>query len=191
MGSYYKHTKTESIDVPYSFRCEQCMEDSGPLKAVISGNPAEINSNFKNLDAGKQQQLAVMAHEKLVRAVKDAHRDATEKHIYHKAFADKCPHCGKPQSWAVSGAQKGMFTNPLVSLFVGLIVAVMCYFFVEDDFGVMVAVGAAALGAIVGLILLIINFVKVSAKKRQTAAALQQNEPEIDWRAVQHILNEP
>ena len=36
MASYYKHKRTESIDVPYSFRCEQCMQDSGPLTATIS-----------------------------------------------------------------------------------------------------------------------------------------------------------
>ena len=46
MGTYYKHKKTETIEVSYSFRCEQCMKESGPLKAVISGMEAEINSNW-------------------------------------------------------------------------------------------------------------------------------------------------
>ena len=35
MGSYYKHTRTESAKVPYSFRCEQCMKDSGTRQATI------------------------------------------------------------------------------------------------------------------------------------------------------------
>ena len=103
MGTYYKHRKTESIKVPYSFRCEQCMKESGPLTATISGMEATINSNFKNLDEKREQKLGKMAHENLVSAVKEAHQNATGKNIYVKAFKDECPHCHKPQSWAVSG----------------------------------------------------------------------------------------
>ena len=82
MGTYYKHRKTESIKVPYSFRCEQCMKESGPLTATISGMEATINSNFKNLDEKREQKLGKMAHENLVSAVKEAHQNATEKIIY-------------------------------------------------------------------------------------------------------------
>ena len=57
MGSYYRHRKTESVDVPYSFRCEQCMKDSGTLKATITGMEAEMNSNFKTLNEKNQKKL--------------------------------------------------------------------------------------------------------------------------------------
>ena len=46
MGSYYKHTRTESAKVPYSFRCEQCMKDSGTRQATIVGNEAIHNSKI-------------------------------------------------------------------------------------------------------------------------------------------------
>ncbi|MEY8322709.1 hypothetical protein AALB47_02185 [Lachnospiraceae bacterium 54-11] len=105
MSSYYRHHKRESIDVPYSFRCEQCMQDSGPLNATISGMQAEVNSNFKNLNEKNQKKLDEMAHRNLVNEVKEAYQKATEKQIYVKAFKDECPHCHKPQSWAVSGAK--------------------------------------------------------------------------------------
>ncbi len=26
MSTYYKHTKKETADVPFTFRCEQCMQ---------------------------------------------------------------------------------------------------------------------------------------------------------------------
>ncbi len=81
MGSYYKHTRRESIDVPYSFRCEQCMQDSGPLTATITIE-AELNSNFKNLNEKKQEQLRDMAHKKLVNEVRQAHKNAEEKQIF-------------------------------------------------------------------------------------------------------------
>ena len=86
MSTYYKHTKTETVEVPYSFRCEQCLKDSGPLHAIISGAQAEMNSNFKKLDDRKQQKLEDMAHTNLVKAVKGAYTDATEKQTYSKAF---------------------------------------------------------------------------------------------------------
>ena len=57
MGSYYKHKKKETIDVSYSFRCEQCMKESGTLKATISGMEAEINSNYKTLDVTVQHPV--------------------------------------------------------------------------------------------------------------------------------------
>ena len=78
MGTYFRHRKTETIKVPYSFRCEQCMKDSGQLVATISGIEAEINSNYKELEYNKQQILNEQAHKNLVRAVKDAHTNATQ-----------------------------------------------------------------------------------------------------------------
>ena len=60
MSTYYKHTKTETVEVPYSFRCEQCLKDSGPLHAIISGAQAEMNSNFKK--AGRQETAEIRGY---------------------------------------------------------------------------------------------------------------------------------
>ena len=129
MGSYYRHRKTESVDVPYSFRCEQCMKDSGTLKATITGMEAEMNSNFKTLNEKNQKKLDELAHDKLVREVKEVHRNATEKQIYSKVFKDECPYCHKPQSWAISGAKDDMFSTPIVCVILGIIIGGGCYFF--------------------------------------------------------------
>lgn len=190
MGTYYKHTKTEKVDVPYSFRCEQCMKDSGPMVAVVCGMEAEINSNFKKLDDKKQQKLNEMAHEKLVRAVKDAHRNATEKQIYVKAFKDQCPFCGKPQSWAVSGIKDEMFSTPIVCVIVGLIFAAGCYFFSGVDNNLMIALIVAGIGLAAGAGSLLFNIIKVERKKKQTSMVVQKNVPVIEWDAVQYLLNE-
>lgn len=190
MGTYYKHTKTETVDVPYSFCCEQCMKDSGPMVAVVCGVQAEMNSNFKKLDDKKQQKLNEMAHANLVRAVKDAHRNATEKHVYVKAFKDQCPFCGKPQSWAVSGIKDEMFSNPVVCVILGLIVAAGCYFFVEDDLHTIIALAAAGIGLVAGAGCLLFNIMKVQKKKKQTSTAAHKNVPVIEWGAVQYLLNE-
>ena len=190
MGSYYKHRKTESVDVPYSFKCEQCMNDSGPLKATIVGMDAEINSNFKDLDYNKQQKLNEMAHKNLVRAVKEAHQNATQKQIYVKAFKDECPHCHKPQTWAVSGLKDDMFGTPIVCLIVGIIFAAGCYFFsgVENNLQIALIVGGIGLAAAV--VTFLWNIMKIGSKKKQTAAVNQKNVPVIEWGAVQNLLNE-
>ena len=189
MASYYKHKRTESIDVPYSFRCEQCMQDSGPLTATISAQ-AEMNSNFKNLNEKKQEKLREMAHANLVREVKEARSNAEEKQIYCKSFKDDCPHCHKPQSWAVGAMKNDMFSVPIVALIVAAIFAAGCYFFSGVDNNLQIALAVAAIGVVVALVSLVVNIVKISSKKKQTSAVIQQNVPVIEWRAVQHILDE-
>ena len=78
MGSYYKHTQTQSIKVPYSFRCEQCLRDSGMLEAVITGS-ANLNTHSKVLLDREQAKLSQLSHAVLVREAQSVHREATQK----------------------------------------------------------------------------------------------------------------
>ena len=190
MGTYYKHKRTESMDVPYSFRCEQCMKDSGPLTATISGTEATLNSNFKQLNDKQQQKLNEMAHIHLVSAVKEAHRDATEKQVYAKAFKDECPHCHKPQSWAVSGIKKDLFSTPIVCIILGIILGAGCYFFANVENSLTIALIAAGICFAIAAGSLIWNIIKIGSKKKKTASAIQKNTPVIEWSAVQNILDE-
>lgn len=190
MSSYYRHHKRESIDVPYSFRCEQCMQDSGPLNATLSGMQAEVNSNFKNLNEKNQKKLDEMAHRNLVNEVKEAYQKATEKQIYVKAFKDECPHCHKPQSWAVSGAKDEMFSTPIVLVILGIIIGAGCYFFAGVENSLTIAIIAAGICFLLAIGSLILNFIKIQSKQKKTSSSIQQNVPVIEWGAVQHILNE-
>ena len=190
MGTYFRHRKTETIKVPYSFRCEQCMKDSGQLVATISGIEAEINSNYKELEYNKQQILNEQAHKNLVRAVKDAHTNATQKNIFSKDFKDECPHCHKPQSWAVSGLKDDMFGTPIVCVILGIILGAGCYFFSGVENNLMIALAVAGICVVIGAGILVLNLIKLGSKKKQTAGVVQKNEPVIEWNDVQHILNE-
>jgi hypothetical protein len=190
VGAYYKHTKTETVKVTYSFRCEHCMEDSGPQQAVISGMQAEINSNYKTLDEKKQDKLAEMAHKNLVSAVKEAYVNATEKHTYIKAFKDECPHCHKPQTWSLTGMKDDMFSTPIVCVILGIIIGAGCYFFSGVENNLMIALAAAGICIVIGAGILVLNLIKIGNKTKQTAGVLQKNEPAIEWDDVQHILNE-
>ncbi len=188
MSTYYKHTKRMSVDIPYSFRCEQCMQETGTLTATIQAQ-AELNTNFKNLNEKKQQKLDEMAQANLVREVKRVHQNAVEKQIYDAAFKDKCPSCQKPQSWAVSGVKNGMFGTPIVCVILGIILGAGCYFFSGVENNMMIAIvvaGACFVGALVSLIW---NIAKLGNKKRQTSSVIQQNAPVIQWAAVQELLS--
>ncbi len=192
MGSYYKHTKKESVDVPYSFRCEQCGKESGKLRAQIVGPVAQINSNFKKLNEKKQAQLNKMAHEKMIRRVREVYQDATEKQIYATDFKDKCPHCQKPQSWAVGGVKKEMYSTPLGIMGAGVIFGLGCYFFSEEtdeDVKLRIALMVGGVICAVGLGVLAFNYIKLMLKKRQLAG-LAQNLPEIEWGKIQDVIDE-
>lgn len=191
MGTYYKHTKTESVDVPYSFRCEQCFKDSGTQTATIRGAQAVINSNFKHLDEDRQQKLADTAHSNLVKAVKKAYQDATEKQLYSTDFLDECPYCHAPQSWAIGGAKKDLFTSPLIFAVVGVILGVVGYFAMDAEEGrLTIALVLLGICLVLAAGSLIFNLVKYEKKKKRTSSALQQYTPVIEWSAVQHILRE-
>lgn len=190
MSTYYKHTKTETIDVPYSFRCEQCMKESGTLNATIIGAQAQLNSNFKELNDKNQRKLDETAHTYLVREVNKTYKNATEKQIYSKAFKDKCPYCQKPQSWAVSGVKNDMFNTPIICVIMGIILGAGCYFFTGVENNLIIAIAVAGICFVLAVGSLIINIIKLQTKKKQTSVSVQQNIPVIDWSVVQDILNE-
>ena len=193
MGTYYRHTRSEKAEVPYSFQCEHCGKDSGPMRAVINGPDATYNSNFKNLSPDREEKLCREAHAKLVRELKDVHQNVVEKKIFSTDFHDQCPYCHQPQSWAVSGLKNKMFENPLVCLGVGTfiaVIAVLVYYFGDMEYMTLsVAAGIFGAGVVAAIGCLVWNVIKINAKVRKTASGVQRF-PVIDWSAVQNLLNE-
>ena len=75
------------------------MQQSGPLQAEITGLAAESMSIATEKDREKLQRLA---HRNLVMRMHDVYDKAANKKVFAKEFRDKCPHCGKPQSWGIA-----------------------------------------------------------------------------------------
>ena len=193
MGTYYRHTRSEKAEVPYSFLCEHCGKNSGSLKAVIAGMEATDNSNFKTLNEQREEKLCKRAHEYLVSKIKETHKDAVEKKVFSVDFHDKCPHCGQPQSWAVSGLRKKLFENPIVCLGVGTVIAVIAvivHYFGDMEYVTLnLAAGIFALGVVGAAACLVYNLIRINSKSRKTASSAG-NLPVIDWEAVRNLLNE-
>lgn len=189
MSTYYKHSKDESVFVPYSFCCEHCLKESGILSATITGAEAVLNSNFKTLSEKNFMKLDKAAHENLVKEVKRTYKNANEKQIFSKAFNDECPHCHEPQSWAVSGIKNDMYSWPFAFVIVAVVLGGISYFYFEENKLMMTAIisGACLLTA---LGILIFNMIKLGNKVKKTSDSLQKNVPVIYWDKVQHLLDE-
>ena len=187
MGSYYRHTATQSVKVPYSFRCEQCLKDSGPLEAVISGS-SRLNSYSKSLSGREQAKLNKMVRAALIRELRRAYQEAEEHHRY-PAFADECPHCHRPQSWAIAGMKGDQFTTPIVLLGVGLVVSLGSYFFTDLKSAAvsMCLFAVCALGAAGAFVW---NRIRIGSKQRKTADAMENSLPRIQWEAVRDLLDQ-
>ena len=183
--SYYRHTRTEQAEVPYTFRCEHCSKESGSMWAVILGT-AEEKSNFKTINEEHEKKLCERAQE--------LHKNVVEKKIYPTDFKDVCPHCHQPQSWAVSGLRSKLFENPIVALCVGGffgLIAVLGHYFTDMDYLTLeVAFGIIGIGGAAALVLLIWNLIQLGIKTKKTSSA-QKNLPDINWAAVQNLLDEP
>lgn len=193
MGTYYRHTRTEKANVPYSFQCEQCGKESGPLTAVIIGPEATYNSNFKTLSPDREEKLCREAHGKLVRKLQGTHRDVVEKKIFSMEFKDQCPFCQQPQSWAVSGLKKKMYGNPAVCLGLGTIIALIalaCHYSGDMEYvTIPMVAGIFGVGVVAALGCLVWNVIKIRQKTKNSASGVQHF-PIIEWDAVQELLRE-
>lgn len=193
MATYYKHRRTQTVEVPYSFQCEHCMKDSGLMTATVKGE-AEHSSNYNVLTEKEAQKLTERAHASLVKELQSIYSDASEKKVFATNFKDECPHCHKPQSWAVSGLKKKMFENPIVITLVGAfisIIAVIGHYFTDEEYMTLqLAAGIFAAGLVIALGTLIWNVIRINAKVSKTSSSMQKNVPVIQWGAVQNLLDE-
>lgn len=192
MGSYYEHKMTESVKLPYSFRCEHCMNDSGPLWATVAGYGTK-DSLFKGVSKKDEEKMRKKAHKHLVMVLKRIHKDIVQKQIFTAIFTDECPHCHKPQSWGVSIAKENMFSMPAALLVFGIFmggIGLMGQKTGDLDVSTPEIVGLVALGAIAAAISLLWNINKVNKKKKLLDTAVQKNLPVIEWEAVQYLLDE-
>lgn len=193
MGSYYVHTRTESVGLTFSYRCEQCGQESGPRKVTITGEGREKNYR-KQLNDAEEDRVREQAHADLVAKMKEIHKNVTEKQIVPTDFPDECPHCHKPQSWAVAGLKKKMFENPIVCVGVGIVfslIGLVAHYFGDMEYiTIPVVLGIAAAGVVAGLGCLLWNVIKINSKIKKTSSGMQGGFPVFDWESVQYLLDE-
>ena len=79
MSTYYKHKRTERVDVPYSFQCEQCGKESGLQTATVVGEEAIHNSYSSTLSEIDKKKLMDKAHANLVKRICEYHKDASDR----------------------------------------------------------------------------------------------------------------
>ena len=89
-----------------------------------------------------------------------------------------------------------LFENSIVSIIVGLIFAVGSYFYIksegsrfEESWLYGVPIGIMAVAVIIAILLFAVNMVKMSSKTKKTANVMQKNLPDIQWDAVEGMID--
>ncbi len=192
--TYYKFERVEDINIPYSFKCEECGKDSKTMEAHITGNTATYNSTFRTISEKREEMLEEEAHQNLKKRLKEVYRDAEEKGVFCYEFKDKCPFCGEEQSWGVSGLKKKMFDTPIAIFVLGLMItgiALLGHYFSDYEYMSMQLVYILAGGTVLlTLFILGINLLKMKRKEKKTALHKEKNKPQIDWTEVKKIIEE-
>lgn len=189
MAKYYKHKTAHSRKVPYSFECEHCAKKSGTILATISGNVAEYNSLSNKLTAKQSEKLNQDAHNFLVNRMYKDYYNATENKVFALAFKDTCPHCQKPQSWAVSGMRKDLTIWPLALIIVGIIAALGTYFSTASK-NIMVSFMIGMAFVLAAVLVFIYKMAKIHLKVKKTSSLYLKNVPSIDWSVAMDLINE-
>ena len=161
MGSYYEHKRTVSVTLPYSFRCEHCMSDSGPLCATVSG-------------AGTKDSISKRVSEK------------DEEKMYRKGHKPQ----SWGISIAKENMYTGMLVFLIMGVFFGAGSLMGDYLGDIDYENIPVAVGIVVVAVVAAAVSLIRNINKVNKKKKMLSTAVQKNLPVIDWDVVQYLLDE-
>lgn len=193
MGSYYEHTRTESTTLPYSFRCEQCGQESGFRKVTVTGE-AKLKNYQKQLSNDEENRLYDKAHEDLVKQLKGIRDSVTQKKIVPADFSDDCPHCHMPQSWGIAVMKKKMLETPITCFVVGIVFALLglfVHYFGDMEYvTIPIILGIFAVGTAAAVITLVWNIVKINSKVKKTSSGMQGGFPVFDWGAVQKFLDE-
>lgn len=189
MANHFIHKTTHSRKIPYSFQCEHCGKDSGTVLATICGNEARYDSPVNKLTEKQSKRLNQDAHDFLVDRVYRDYVNATERQIFSLAFKDACPHCQKPQSWAVSGMKNDLMTWPIALTAVGIVAAFGTYFFTDIQ-SVMLSAMIGGAFVLAAVLVWIVKLIRISLKIKMSSSVLQQNIPTIDWSAAEDLINE-
>ncbi len=180
MGSYRKHILTLSKQIPYEFRCERCHQNSGELTAVFEGKSTETKYLLAKLSDEEKQQMRRGAENALNTAIQSARKNAEEKEEYSPEIKDKCPHCGKPQSWAVKGLERLPRVYGLSCAFWTALLCITSNIAHWFGFTIPVIV-IVALTAIAGLTGMAVGYARVKVKKMKTRHTEDSQIPTIYW----------
>lgn len=175
MGRAFDLTYVVTQNVPYTFRCEHCGKNSGTLVAEFQGKAVRAVIFPRKIKEHEKGPMYETATELLRRRLQRGQRDA-EKEIFVPNFKDKCPHCGSAQSWSLKRMRYLPVSYGMKGAFLAALLCVNISFF-----GVITTGTALKIGVIIGLICMVVGFVRLGAKKFETKTVQEKHIPQIDW----------
>lgn len=181
MSRYYKHTHTVTQNIPYMFKCEHCHQDSGTLTALFKAESTRNKMTKKDLKEQEKDQMNQEAMESLNKSLQKAQEDAKNEE-YGEIFSDKCPHCGKPQSWAIKGMSVLPSTYGVMTGFLALIICVGGNIFDLTSFSLFGGLKFVVVSVLIGVA---IGLIRIENKKRLTKNVNEKQVPRIDWSVIE------
>lgn len=174
-------SKDEKHIVHYSFVCEHCNANSGPLMAEVTASAYREGGNIKFTPSGQVAQethneVLAEAKAELAKQMLNAY-NLTQKGQYGR-FSSKCPHCKKPQSWSLKGTAGGNLLSALVLGVLAALVLMALRFFFHLPISNLVH---ALISAGVAVVTLIITTIQYANTKTQVKHVAQRQTPVIEW----------
>ena len=209
MAKNKRRSSVHKIEIPYSFRCESCLQDSGELLFVLT----IANAAQKNTIKAKGAPKAKLTREENVRKnvageVAMTMRNAYDQGIYPPGVRDICPHCKSTQSWALAGLKSRRYLGFAVLVCMGVLGGLYVLANPEGALklnmaqrGIIAALVFVVL-SLLGLISLIVNNTKIrrrtkhlpfatDARRGERAKADERvaaSTPTVDWeRALEYV----
>lgn len=174
-------SKDETHTVGYSFVCEHCGANSGPLTTVITGRGYRESGYIKFTPNGEVSQethneVIAEALAALAKKMQQTYDFAQKGQYGH--FESKCPHCKQPQSWSLKGSIADSFIGALVVGVVAALVLMALRFFFRLPVSNMLH---AAISIVAFVVALAIFFIKYAITKAKVKNVVQKQRPVIEW----------
>lgn len=174
-------SKDETHTVGYSFVCEHCGANSGPLTTVIKGSGYREGGYIKLTPDGEVSQethneVVAEARADLAKKMQQTYDFAQKGQYGH--FESKCPHCKQPQSWSLKGGIADSFIGAFgAGVVVALVLMALRFLFRLPVSNLLHA--AISIGAFV--VALAIFLIKYAITKAKVKNVVQKQRPVIVW----------
>ena len=183
MASYTTHYLQAKHMISYRYICEYCGNDSQSQIREIEALVEKRTGIGKKLTPSEQSEANHELRTRLVAEVRKE-KDLVEKGDY-SFFNGRCPHCGKPQSWAGGTLENAVKRKAAsATMWVGLI-GFIVYIVLMAVCGFWAAT-ACYVGACAGVyaITYLIAYTKWKSVRKAVESSPRKTLPWIDWNGM-------
>ena len=185
MATYTDFTSQARHMICYSFVCQHCGENSGPIYHEFQGVAKKRKSGVvKYLKDDEKENLDRNARRELELNINEAKQQVSENVYSHLYFNGKCPRCGKNQNWSGGKFGSYVFIEALKWMLYSSILVAIVFFFMAGpkswDWNEAITNFVIVMAGIFGLAALV-RLVKWLMIRKDHGKGKDASYPEINW----------